>query len=132
MGGQGPHLGHAQHVTHAGFRPGKVGRRERLRDASYFVPLEDLLGNRIATSTGRYGFVVWLEPANSLRPVLISTIDRALPSKLPSFARVPSTVTSSPMFTELGVQPARRSALGLPSSSAQFSILPDSPFFTSM
>lgn len=79
-----------------------------------------------------YGFVVWLEPANSLRPVLINTIDLALPSKLPSFARVPSTVTSSPIFTELGVHPARRSALGLPISRAQFSILPDSSFFTSM
>src|SRR5215831_15666799 len=79
-----------------------------------------------------YGFVVWLEPANSLCPVLINTIDRALPSKLPSFARVPSTVTASPIFTELGVQPARKSAFGLPISRAQFSVLPDASFFTSM
>jgi len=74
--------------------------------------------------------VVWLEPANSLCPVLIRIIDRALPSRLPSFARVPSTDTSSPIFTDFGVQPLRRSALGLPSSSAQVSTLPDS-FLTS-
>src|SRR4029450_3925424 len=59
----------------------------------------------IHSGTGRYGFVPWLDPANSLCPGLINTNDRALPSKLPSLARLPSTVTASPIFTELGVQP---------------------------
>src|ERR1041385_2446515 len=92
--------------------------------------LPERLGQSKLEGNG-YGFVVWLEPANSLLPVLARIIVRALPRFVPSFARVPSTVTASPIFTELGVQPLRRSALGLPSSSAQFSVLPDSSFLTS-
>ncbi|MNC87111.1 hypothetical protein D3C83_28120 [compost metagenome] len=45
---------------------------------------------------------------------------RALPVGLPSLARLPSTVTVSPIFMVLRVQPLRISPLGLPISIAQF------------
>jgi hypothetical protein len=48
MYSQGPHFGYAQDVTHAGFRPGEVGGCERVRNSRHFVPIEDLLGDRIA------------------------------------------------------------------------------------
>src|SRR5215467_6556386 len=89
---------------------------------------EDVCRRVCGQSLNGYGFVVWLEPANSLCPVLANTMERALPSKVPSFARVPSIVTSSPIFTDFGVHPFRRRALGLPSSNAQFSTFPDSVF----
>jgi hypothetical protein len=95
-------------------------RNERLR-----------IGKVLCKRERGYGFVPWLDPANSLCPVLINTIDRALACRLPSLARVPSTVTASPSFSELRVQPRRRSALGLPISNPQFSVAPAS-FFASM
>jgi hypothetical protein len=44
--------------------------------------------------------------------------------KLPSLAREPVTVTTSPIFIESRVQPRRMRPFGLPISSAQFSISP--------
>ena len=73
---------------------------------------------------------VWLEPANSFWPP-VSVTERALPMLEPSFARLPSTVTSSPIFIELRDQPWRMSPFGLPISMPQFVTLPDSSF-TSM
>ena len=108
----------ADPVAH--FRP--VDRRnERLR-----------IGKVLCKRERGYGFEPWLDPANSLCPVLINTIDRALACRLPSLARVPSTVTASPSLSELRVQPKRRSALGLPISKPQFSVLTDTSFFASM
>ena len=51
-----------------------------------------------------YGVMCWLDAANSRLPVSIVTV-RALPMLLPSFARLPSTVTMSPTFIVLRVQP---------------------------
>src|SRR5688572_6582889 len=47
--------------------------------------------------------------------------ERAFPLRLPSLARVPSTVTTSPLFRELRDQPRRIRPLGLASSNAQSS-----------
>src|SRR5215831_811854 len=58
-------------------------------------------------SAPRYGAVPSLEPANSLFPLLARTTDRALTSLLPSFARLPCTVTMSSIFIESRDQPKR-------------------------
>ena len=58
--------------------------------------------------------------------------DRALPVGLPSFARLPSTVTLSPIFIVLRVQPARIRPFGLPISIAQLVTLPVFSSVTSM
>src|ERR1041385_8139931 len=63
---------------------------------------------------------VWLDAANRRLPVLASTTARALPYGDPSRARLPSTVTVSPIFSVLRVQPLRISPLGLPISKPQF------------
>ena len=52
--------------------------------------------------------------------MLASTTARALPYGEPSRARLPSTVTTSPIFSVLRVQPLRISPLGLPISNDQF------------
>src|SRR5262249_55063520 len=66
-----------------------------------------------------------LEPANSFRP-LARVTERALPLSEPSFARQPETITASPIFIELRVQPRRIKPFGLPSWRAQLSTLPPS------
>src|SRR5215472_15425794 len=57
------------------------------------------------------------EPANTFRPSAKFTV-RELQRLEPSFAKAPSIVTSSPSFTELRVQPSRRSTFGGPPSQA--------------
>ena len=72
-----------------------------------------------------------LDAANSRVPV-DSVTERALPMLLPSFAALPSTVTMSPIFIELRVQPWRMRPFGLPISRPQFAVWPVFSSFTSM
>src|ERR1700735_440303 len=67
------------------------------------------------------------DPANTLRPSASVTL-RALASLEPSLAREPSTLTLSPGFSELRVQPRRIRAFGLPSSGSQLVTVPESSF----
>src|SRR4029450_5180175 len=54
-----------------------------------------------------YGVVCWLDAANRRWPVDAIVTALALPTLLPSFALLPSTVTLSPTFIELPLQPWR-------------------------
>ena len=51
-----------------------------------------------------YGVASWLDPANIRLPSAVVT-ERAFEFVLPSRAREPRTVTTSPAFNELRVQP---------------------------
>src|SRR5262245_27630161 len=91
---------------------------------------EEQQKNDKPNSHGTYGVTPSLEPAPSFFPFM--NTDRAFPCVPPSFARVPSTVTTSPIFMEVFVQPWREITEGAPISNAQFSTRPVSVFFTSM
>ncbi|OLD16742.1 MAG: hypothetical protein AUJ01_10045 [Acidobacteria bacterium 13_1_40CM_3_65_5] len=66
----------------------------------------------------------WLDAANNRLPVLASVTTRALPMCALSFARLASTVTTSPTLSVLRVQPARISPFGLPISRPQLMTAP--------
>ena len=57
-----------------------------------------------AGSRESYGVASWLDPANKRLPSAVVTL-RAFEFVLPSRARDPSTVTTSPAFSEFRVQP---------------------------
>src|SRR6185369_9021778 len=86
--------------------------------------------------TGRIGGAhyccPWLDAANSLFPVLASVTARAFALLLSSLARLPSTVTTSPVFIAFLSQPTRIRPFGLPISMPQLTILPDEASLTSM
>src|SRR5207244_7538437 len=73
-----------------------------------------------AQSTG----LPWLDAAPSFFPVLAIVTFFALTFLLPFLARLPSTMTSSPIFIVSLFQPDVRRLLGPPISKPQFSIAP--------
>ena len=82
--------------------------------------------------------IAWALPAmllkidNNIAPVATITIDVAFASRLPSLARLPSTVMRSSAFIESRFHPKRSSAFGPPISSAQFTTAPVCSSGTSM
>src|SRR4029077_12552549 len=82
----------------------------------------------LAAASRRSAYCPWLEAANSFWPVLDMTTDVAFPIGFPLLALKPSTVTTSPGFMELRVQPARSSPFGPPISIPQFVTLPPASF----
>jgi len=67
----------------------------------------------------------WLRPS-ALREGVLALLSRAF------FARVPSTMMTSPILSVVLVQPCLAMTEGAPISKAQFSTRPESGFFTSM
>src|SRR6266496_2780354 len=78
----------------------------------------------IENHSSRYGVSSWLEAAKSRLPVAVINTVFVFAWLLPSRARVPSTVTVSPTFMELRVQPALINCVGLASSHPQFATFP--------